>query len=140
MTLLSKKILANLFSIFVFSILFIPAITFADNPYTPLITCDGSVAKPCDFAAFIGTINRIINWIISMAGVVFTISFIYGGWLWILSGDNPGKKGEAKKVLWSTVTGFVIILTSWLIVFTILNILVPKDAAHDSIFQFIGGR
>jgi len=106
---------------------------------TYLVHCDGSDSNPCDFNAFVDLINRIINWIISIAGVIFTISLIWGGYLYMTSGENPGNKDKAKGILWNTLKGFVIILVSWLIVYTILNTLVPTGSDYrGSIFRFIG--
>lgn len=136
----NKKLITGLISAVLLFIFIFPVASYALDP---LVTCGNSVTvngvttipNPCNFNSAIGMINNIINWIISIAGVIFTISFIYGGFLWILSGENPGKKGDAKKVLWNTLLGFVIILTAWIIVHEVLRYLVPADS---SIYQFIG--
>ena len=134
MTLKTKKVLAGSLSLALLAIFIVPAIASALD-YTPLIQCGTATTHECKFADAIGTINRIINWIISIAGVIFTISFIYGGFLLIISCENPGNKEKAKDVLWSTLKGFVIILISWLIVYTILISLVPDK--NSLIFKFI---
>lgn len=137
----NKKFLVSVVSLFVFSAYILPVFLFADDvgPAKPsflggIVTCDG-VEYKCDFAAFVGMLNGIINWIIGLAGLIFTISAIYGGFLYITSGINPGNKEKAKSILWNTLIGFVIILTSWLIIYTILDYLVPDDS---TIFKFIG--
>ena len=102
-----------------------------------LVPC-GSLGEPvCDFNFFVLMINNIINWIISIAGVIFAISLIYGGYIYLTSAGDTGKQGKAKEVLSNTLYGFVIILVSWLIIYTILNVLVPTGS---SIFKFIGTR
>lgn len=103
-----------------------------------IVNCDGSKANPCNFEAFVDLINGIIDWVIGIAGVIFTISFIWGGFLYLTSGENPGNRDRAKGILWNTLIGFVIILTAWLIVFTILRTLTPYDS-DNTIFKFIGG-
>ena len=114
--------------------------TMADYQNLPdlggLVPCDG-VTYECDIDAFIRMINGIIKWIISIAGVIFAISFIYGGFLYLTSQGDEGKKGKAKDVLWSTLKGFVIILVAWVIVYTLLNTLVNKDSLPD-VLKFIG--
>jgi hypothetical protein len=140
--LLNKKFLASLTSIILLFVFILPVISIAENIYTPLIRCGlsgtGPYAVPCKFPEFIGLINRIINWIISIAGVIFTISAIWGGFLYMTSGEKPGNKDKAKSLLWSTLMGFVIILTAWLIVYTILNILVDtSDTGTPGIFKFL---
>ena len=132
-----KKILAvSLSTVFLF-VFFMPVVSSA-----AIIECGNSVTdggittipNPCTFADFVATINRVINWFISIAGVIFTISAIWGGFLYMTSGQNPGNKAKAKSILWSTLIGFVIILTSWLIVYTLLTYLVPDNS---SVFNFI---
>jgi hypothetical protein len=133
--LLGKKFLAGLATSVFLTVIIFPFIIHA-QVYTPLITCDGSAAKPCNFAAFILTINRIINWIISIALVIFTISAIWGGFLYMTSGAKPGNKEKAKSILWSTLSGFVIILVAWLIVYTIVHYLVDPQE-ESSILRFL---
>jgi len=127
----NKKFIASAVSLFLLFVLLMPVLTQAK-----LVTCDGSAASPCTTDSFVGMINGIINWIISIAGVIFTISCIYGGFLYMTSGENPGNKAKAKSILYSTLIGFIIILVAWLIVYTILHTLAPDN---KSILQFING-
>jgi len=126
----TRKFLASMISLLLLFVFILPIFVQA-----ALVTCDNSANNPCNFNAIVGTINNIINWIISIAGVIFTISAIYGGFLYLTSGENPGNKTKAKSILWSTLIGFVIILTSWLIVHTILIYLAP---GNTTISSFIG--
>lgn len=119
----NKRIFASVVSLI---ILILPIITLAK-----LVTCDG---PNCNFSSFVSMINGIINWIISIAGVIFAISAIWGGFLYMTSGTSLGDKEKAKSILWSTLVGFVIILCAWLIVYTILNTLAP---GNESILKFI---
>ena len=146
----NKKFLAGAMSVLFLFTLLMPFLIFADvtksESTTGLVKCgiatsSTGLVNPCDFTDFIGLINGIIKWIISIAGVIFTIMAVYGGFLYMTSGENPGNKAKAKSILWNTILGFVIILTSWLIVYTILNTLIPNDGTstyRKSIFQFIG--
>jgi len=134
---LNKKNLANITSIFILSIFVVPALSYGADP---LIQCgiadaSGKIANPCGFDDFIGTINRIINWIISIATIIFAISFIYGGFLYTTSAGDTGQQQKARDILWSTLKGFVIILIAWLIIYTILKQLIGSEG--QSIFNFI---
>ena len=141
----NKKLLASGASLILLFVFILPIFVHADNPYTPLIQCgngtstdsSGKLIGACTFADFIETLNRIINWIISIATVIFTISAIYGGFLYMTSGEKPGNKDKAKSILWNTILGFVIILVSWLIIYTILNMLVDPSQ-KGSVMRFIG--
>ncbi len=99
-----------------------------------IVPCDGA---NCNFNSFIQLINNIINWIISIAVVIFTIALVYGGFLYMTGGDKPANKEKAKAILWSTLKGFVIILVSWLIVYTIIKTLVPDGAQQNIILRYI---
>lgn len=145
---LNRKFFSQILATLVVFVFIFPVITMALE-YLPIIQCgigstapsvasNNAIGGGCDFADFIDTINRVINWIISIAGVIFTISAIYGGFLYMTSGDNSGNKEKAKNILSSTIIGFIIILTAWLIVYTILVNLTSDSVYKDSIFRFIG--
>lgn len=139
----NKKFFATAISLSLLFILLIPVLTHAglvpcgNDPKVDRAT--GEIINGCTFADFITLINNIINWIISIAGVIFTLMAVYGGFLYMTSGTSIGDKEKAKKILWNTILGFVIILISWLIVFTLLNMLVPKGEKSNFIFEFLGG-
>jgi len=131
----NRKIIAGTVASFLSVIILMPFLMHAADK--GLVPCDGSAQDPCNFDQMIVMINGIIKWIISIAMVIFTISAIYGGFLYMTSGDKPGNKDKAKTILWSTLTGFVIILVAWLIVFTLLKTVV-RNGTGNSIFNFIG--
>jgi hypothetical protein len=132
----NKKFIASIVALFLFFVFIMPVLSQAAEP-TSIVNCDGVDTK-CTVNSLIGMINGIINWIISIAGVIFTISCIYGGFLYMTSGENPGNKAKAKSILYSTLIGFIIILVAWLIVYTILiNLIDPGQ--KGSIMKFIGG-
>jgi hypothetical protein len=133
----NKKILASLTAFTLLFIIVLPIIALATDPDDgkdkSLVRCgntvvNGVLKNPCDFTDFVALIERIINWIISIAGIIFTISAVYGGFLYMTSGTSLGDKEKAKKILSNTLLGFVLILCSWLIVFTLLKYLVGEDS------------
>ena len=140
----NKKVRAQIISsVFLLSILLMPAMMLADNNYLPIIRCGedvsvagGKLVGSCDFNDVVDTLNRIVLWIISMAGVVFTIMAIWGGFLYMTSGDNPGNKTKARSVLLNTMWGLIIMLVAWVVVVTILKALVFNPSSN-SIFNFI---
>lgn len=104
-----------------------------------LVTCGDPGQFPCDFNAFILMLNNIIDWIIGISVIIATISFIWGGFLWLTSGAKPANKDKAKDILLNTLWGFLLILTAWLIIYTILTYLTPAniEGKPNSIFQFL---
>jgi hypothetical protein len=127
----NKKFLATAVVFLLFFVLIMPVLSNA-----ALVNCGTTASNPCKFTDFIALINNIINWIISIAGVIFAVSFIYGGFLYMTSGEKPANKEKAKSLLWNTLLGFVIILVSWLIVYTILHALVDPSQ-ESSVLKFI---
>lgn len=131
---INKKFLAGTVSIILlFTFFILPIFVLATT--TPLVPCHDDPNK-CNFTAFITMINNIITRIISISVVIFAISAIWGGFLYVTSGVNPGNKDKAKKILWSTLTGFVIILVAWLIVYTII-ITLTKEGEQGYILKFL---
>jgi len=166
---LATVISFSLFIIMLIPVLSFGAST--DNPdvptgvlsnYLPLIQCGNStgtvpildpvtrqptgkteigLVHPCDFSDAVATVNRIINWIISIAGVIFTVSCIWGGFLYATSGQKPANKDKAKTILWSTFSGFIIILIAWVVIHLILVTFIDTSASkpgNKNIFNFIG--
>ena len=162
----NKKFLATLISFSLLIIMLIPVLSFgaatdpADvptgpqptgNSFLPLIQCGNSTTTdakgqivlkhPCDFSDAVATVNRIINWVISIAGVIFTVSCIWGGFLYATSGQKPANKDKAKTILWSTFSGFIIILIAWVVIHLILVTFIDTSASkpgNKNIFNFIG--
>ncbi len=126
----------------IFLVLFVPLISNAQYgaKYTSqpegFVLCGNPNQPPCDFSYFVLTLNKIIEWIISIAGVIFTLTLAYGGYLYMTSGGDSGKREQAHSILWNTLKGFVIILVAWLIVYTIINTLVDSGQ-KGSILRFL---
>jgi hypothetical protein len=54
--------------------------------------------------------------------------FAWAGLILILNPDNSSKRAEAKSIFKNVLIGFAIILSSWLVVSTIANTLINKEA------------
>ena len=137
----NKKFLARTVSLLLLFVFLFPVLIYAEGSPTNagprLVRCgnagaDGKTVM-CTFDDLIALINRIIDWIIGISGTIFAVSLIYGGFLYMTSGDKPGNKEKAINILWNTVKGFVIILVAWLIVQTILKTLATDSAETNSI-------
>lgn len=74
---------------------------------------------PCDFKGMIMQIQHLIN-IMIIIGVLASIgAFTYAGVLY-MSG-SPEKKKQAHSIFPKILTGFIIMLTAWFIVYQILS-------------------
>lgn len=60
-------------------------------------------------------IGRIINILLGLLGLVLFIYILYGGYLYMTSGGEEKKTGEAKKKMMYAIIGIIIILASYAI-------------------------
>ena len=101
-----------------------PAVT--TNPTTPsdpggLVPCTGLNCNLCSFAELI---KRIITFLLMIAVPIAMGLFAYAGFLYFTAGANPSNIEKAHKVFRSTFIGFLIALSGWLLVETVINVLV----------------
>jgi len=84
---------------------------------------DGKIIDPP--TAYVGTIakisdlgeifNKVVSYILGLAGIVFFVLLVVGGFKYITSGGDPKAAEAAKGTLTSAITGLVIILISYLV-------------------------
>ncbi len=81
------------------------------------------------WGALIDVANRIIELLITL-GIVFVapIRIAYAGFLYVVNPVNPSGIARAKKVLWDTVIGIVIMLAAWMIVDAVMAVLYNANA------------
>ncbi len=68
-------------------------------------------------------IAQIIRVALGLLGIVLLVIVLYGGYLWMTSGGNEEKIGEAKKIVVNSSIGLAIILSAFTIVSFILKLL-----------------
>ncbi len=123
-----NKILIN---VFVFAIVFaLPLFVFAQTnpprstptPGTNLVyECqrqgpNGVIYGDCDYYNLVDAVKRVIDWLI-----IFTLEFsvvviAYAGFKYMISGDNPGERAAANKMLTKAAIGIFFVLAAWLVV------------------------
>ncbi len=125
-----------------------PAVTSAtpvnDPPlnYSGFVKCDGVVKtgvgekdrnKRCDFNALMETVVSLISWLFYISIPLAATLFAYGGLLYMTG--VPGKQNTARSIFTSVGIGFIIMITAWIGVRTIVGWLV----ADPSAVMFLGG-
>lgn len=93
-----------------------------------LIVCDPSKGNDCDFGRLIQLANNVIKFCIIMGISIFSIVFMYAGFLYLTAMGNTGQISKAHGLFWNAIIGFVIMLAAWLLVDFILVSLVPQSA------------
>lgn len=84
----------------------------------------GQYKVPCDFNFFFELINNIIKFLLFViATPLIALIIMYTGYLYITAGGSEGKVEKVKHILWNAVIGYVIALSAWLIVNTIISVI-----------------
>ena len=68
--------------------------------------------------------RRITFLIFSLLGIVAVAVIIYAGFLWITSGGEEEKAKQGRTLLFQAFVGLVIILSSWMVVYFVLDQLI----------------
>jgi len=78
--------------------------------------------------------SNIIRSVLSVIGILFICLILYAGFLWMTAGGNEEKVTKAKKLMYQSVIGLLIILTAYVVTVFIFNValgIVP-DMGRDS--------
>lgn len=64
-------------------------------------------------------ISQIFTWSLSILGISVFVMFFYSGFMWLTAAGNTSKIGEAKTHMTNAVFGAILLLSSYLILYTI---------------------
>lgn len=106
-------------------------------PGQPVVPCDGSATKPCNFNALVVLANNVISIGIYLAVLIAVAMFAYAGWLYLTSAGDTGKMKEAHTIFTNAAVGFLFILAAWLIVTLILSALASKAFCESGAAKII---
>src|SRR3989338_5913249 len=117
---MNKKIAVVILSLLLFVTL---SQTVLAVSWWPLVPCCTSVnPAPCNRCDLFKLLKNIIDFVlIGLMPPVAMILFVWGGFLILMSGANPGLRSNGKEVFKNTVIGIAIISASWLITNTIIR-------------------
>lgn len=75
----------------------------------------------------------VINWVLGILALIAVVLILVGGFRWMTAGGNEEKIESAKKTLYASLIGLVIILAGWGIsVYVINNLLDFTNAGGDT--------
>ncbi|MDD4900943.1 MAG: hypothetical protein PHS62_02400 [Patescibacteria group bacterium] len=89
---------------------FTPQVTGLNYNFNNSDTSTGNIAN---------YIKAIYQYAIGIVGILAAIVLMVGGVLWIIAGGNATQVGEAKARIGAALTGLVLALTSYLILYTV---------------------
>jgi Type IV secretion system pilin len=72
-------------------------------------------------AALPAMLSNVLNVTLGALGVVALLAFIWGGFVWMTSGGDPGKITKARKTMIWAVAGLAIIFASYSILALVFN-------------------
>ncbi|MCX6797817.1 MAG: pilin [Candidatus Falkowbacteria bacterium] len=64
-------------------------------------------------------ISAFYNYAMGIVGIVAVIVLMIGGVIWLTSGGNPNKVGQAKDLIVGSITGVALLLGSWILLNTV---------------------
>lgn len=110
--------------VFIFGI----AVFFLATPDAALaqnfVRCSGVGTDSCDFCDLVDMANRIIKWLIGILVTLAVLLMAVAGVKLVVSGGDQGALRNAKDMLQNAIIGFIIVLSAWVIVDTVMKSLV----------------
>jgi len=119
--------------LFLLPIVFATGVFFSD--FSPafaasssgLVPCGNTGQGACTLCHLLVGIHGIITWLRNLLLIAATVAIVISGFLYIFAAGNTGKMENAKKILFTSLQGFALVLSAWLIVNTILLLISAKE-------------
>lgn len=80
-------------------------------------------------------IKAFYDYGITIAGILATIVLMAGGVVWLVSGGDSGKIGQAKELITGSIIGMVILVCAWIILNTVNPNLVKLAAIQTTVIK-----
>jgi hypothetical protein len=101
-------------------LLYILAPTIALAQFGGLVPCGVLTATDCNLCDFGRLIQNVINFLVVISIPIAALLFCYAGFLFFTNNGSQMKIQKAKRIMYASVVGFIIVCAAWLIVNTIL--------------------
>jgi hypothetical protein len=88
--------------------------------YGNLVPCNG---PECNACLLVQLGENLLNWLIGVLMVIFSIIIAWAGFKLVISGGNVQAKSEAKSMITNALIGLIVVLAGWLIVDTAMRML-----------------
>lgn len=85
------------------------------------LPCDGSRDNPCNSCHIAVVANNLISWLIGAIMVLFAVLMVVAGFGLVTAQGNPDALNTAKSRFTNAIVGFIIVLSAWLIVDTLMR-------------------
>src|SRR3989344_4972397 len=127
---IGKKIIVLTTLVFVF----LPVFVYAAPDWWPIVPCGTSVnPTPCNQCDLFRLAKNIIDFVlVGLMPPVAAILFVWGGFLILMGGANPGWITQGRTIFWNTFMGVLILSSSWLITNTIIKSLADESVTNPN--------
>ena len=89
-----------------------------------LVPCGGAGEAPCQFCHLFVLIHNVYNFLaLQITPALAVVLFLAGGAALMFSGANEGLKATGKRIILGTVIGVTLVLLSWVLVNTTINVI-----------------
>lgn len=86
----------------------------------------------CGFNDIVGLVNSLVSFAFYISVPIAALLFAYAGFLFLTAGPNAGQADRAKRIFTNVAVGFTIMLSAYLIVYTVANAII-KDGFLNSL-------
>lgn len=108
------------------------------NPEGNFVSCNG---PDCDYCDVVELVERVIRWLVLVLTIIGTILFAVAGYILASSQGDVGKRKKGKDMILSVVIGFILILSSWMIIDVIMKAFVGGEVGvWNSVTENCGGQ
>ncbi len=85
----------------------------------------------CEISDILQVMVNIITLILSISGSLALLMFVYGGFLWLISGGNAARVEQGKQILVGALIGLVIIFTSYSLITIVISLIRTGQLPSD---------
>ena len=82
----------------------------------------GGYDKNTNETTLASNIGMVVNIILSIIGVLFTVLMVYAGYTWMVARGDETKIDKAKKIITASIIGLIITLGAY----SITNFIIPR--------------
>lgn len=97
------------------------------QPLTNICNQTEDFSDPCNFKSLTTLISNGMTDLIILSTLLVVVALVISGFKLVLSNGNPGALTEVKEMFTKIVIGYAIILTAWLVVYTITSVLLKTQ-------------
>lgn len=78
-------------------------------------------------SAFPKLVGRFLGVLLGVLGVIFTVLFVYSGYLWMTAGGDAAALTKAKEIMMRAAIGMIIVVSAYVITYFVVMALTSGD-------------